>query len=54
MEYTLIEGINDRERDSDELIRILKDLNCHVNLIPLNPIKEFGQKIININIEKFK
>ena len=44
MEYTLIEGINDREKDLNELIKILQDIDCHVNLIPLNPIEEFGQK----------
>ena len=55
MEYTLIEGINDRKKDSDELIRILKGINCHVNLIPLNPIEEFEQKkSSDMNIEKFK
>lgn len=55
MEYTLIEGVNDRKKDSDELVRILEGLNCHVNLIPLNPIEEFDQeKSSKINIEKFK
>lgn len=43
-EYTLIEGVNDREKDLEELIRILKDINCHINLIPLNPTKEFNRK----------
>ena len=28
------------EEDAGELIRILKDRNCHLNLIPVNPIKE--------------
>ena len=40
-EYTLIEGVNDREKDANELARVLKGLNAHVNLIPLNPIKEY-------------
>src|SRR5699024_4555856 len=40
-EYTLIEGTNDRKEDLEELIRLLKDKLCHINLIPLNPIKEF-------------
>ncbi|MCF6466429.1 23S rRNA (adenine(2503)-C(2))-methyltransferase RlmN [Clostridium sp. Cult2] len=44
MEYTLIEGVNDRNEDLEELIRILKDLNCHINLIPLNPIEEYNQQ----------
>lgn len=41
-EYTLIEGVNDREKDANQLANILKDLNAHVNLIPLNPIKEYA------------
>ncbi|MBC8590458.1 23S rRNA (adenine(2503)-C(2))-methyltransferase RlmN [Lachnospiraceae bacterium NSJ-29] len=41
-EYTLIEGINDREEDINELVKILKGINAHINLIPLNPIKEYN------------
>lgn len=40
-EYTLIEGVNDRQEDIDELSKISRSLNSHVNLIPLNPIKEY-------------
>lgn len=55
MEYTLIEGVNDRKQDLEELRRILKGLNCHINLIPLNPIKEFGkERPSESNIERFK
>ncbi|HHV72238.1 MAG TPA: 23S rRNA (adenine(2503)-C(2))-methyltransferase RlmN [Clostridia bacterium] len=39
-EYTLIEGINDSKDCAVQLAHILSDLLCHVNLIPLNPIKE--------------
>ncbi len=39
-EYSLVHGVNDTEEDAGELIRILKDRNCHLNLIPVNPIKE--------------
>ena len=39
-EYSLVSGINDREEDAEELAALLKPLNCHVNLIPVNPIKE--------------
>lgn len=55
MEYTMMEGINDSMRDLDELIRILKGLSCHVNLIPLNPIKEFDSEKPKItSIERFQ
>ncbi|WP_026528765.1 23S rRNA (adenine(2503)-C(2))-methyltransferase RlmN [Butyrivibrio sp. VCD2006] len=39
-EYSLVGGVNDTDEDADELAGILKDLNCVVNLIPVNPIKE--------------
>lgn len=40
-EYTLIKGQNDSKRHAMELKKILNGLNCHINLIPLNEIKEF-------------
>ena len=39
-EYSLVHGVNDLEEDAKELIHILKKRNCHINLIPVNPIKE--------------
>lgn len=39
-EYSLIAGINDKLEHAQELGTRLKGLNCHVNLIPINPIKE--------------
>lgn len=39
-EYSLVHGVNDREEDARELISILRPRNCHLNLIPVNPIKE--------------
>ncbi len=41
-EYSLIEGENDSKRDAKELARLLKGMNCHVNLIPVNPVREQG------------
>jgi 23S rRNA (adenine2503-C2)-methyltransferase len=38
MEYILIEGLTDREKDARELTRISVSLNAKVNLIPYNPI----------------
>jgi len=40
-EYTLIEGVNDSEKEASEIAKLLKGLLSHVNLIPLNPIKEY-------------
>ena len=54
-EYTLIEDINDSETELDELANILRGLNAHVNLIPLNPIKEYDKESPNRdNIEMFQ
>lgn len=39
-EYSLVHGVNDTPKDAKELTHILKSRNCHLNLIPVNPIKE--------------
>lgn len=39
-EYALIHGENDSAADAHELGRLLSGMICHVNLIPVNPIKE--------------
>ena len=39
-EYSLIEGVNDSEESAAELISLLGGKNCHVNLIPVNEVKE--------------
>lgn len=39
-EYSLVEGINDDPFHAKELAILVKGLNCHINLIPVNPIKE--------------
>ena len=54
-EYTLIEGVNDRTEDINELGRLLRDINAHVNLIPLNPIKEYNkERPETSSIERFR
>lgn len=39
-EYSLVKKINDQEEHAKELASLLKGFPCHVNLIPVNPIKE--------------
>lgn len=39
-EYALVGGLNSEERHAAELAAKLRGINCHVNLIPLNPVKE--------------
>jgi 23S rRNA (adenine2503-C2)-methyltransferase len=54
-EYSLIEGVNDGKMHAKQLSLLLKGLNCHVNLIPVNPIKERNyRKSSENNILKFK
>ncbi len=37
IEWALIKGVNDSDRDAKELTRIARRTRAHVNLIPLNP-----------------
>lgn len=39
-EYSLVGGVNDSDEDASELSALVKGINCHINLIPVNPIKE--------------
>ena len=39
-EYSLVAGVNDSEEDARELAELVRDLHGHVNLIPVNPVKE--------------
>ncbi len=39
-EYAMIDGVNDRECDARELLKRMKGLPAHFNLIPLNHVEE--------------
>ena len=39
-EYSLVGGVNDTEEDAKELSGLIRGMNCDVNLIPVNPVKE--------------
>ena len=54
-EYALAKDSNDNLDDAKELVKLLKGMLCHVNLIPINKI-ENGQysKSTNENIMKFR
>ena len=39
-EYAMIDGVNDSEDHARELLRRLKGLSAHVNMIPLNHVEE--------------
>lgn len=37
MEYVMLDGINDEDKHARELIKLLQNIPCKVNLIPFNP-----------------
>lgn len=39
-EYSLVQGVNDGPEDVAQLTELLKNRNCHMNLIPVNPVRE--------------
>ena len=39
-EYAVIDGVNSSDADADRLAGLLRGINCHVNLIPVNKVKE--------------
>ncbi len=39
IEYVMLDEINDQVEKAKELSNLIKDLHCHVNLIPYNPIE---------------
>ncbi len=39
-EYSLVSGVNDNQEEAKALAALIKDQHGHVNLIPVNPIKE--------------
>lgn len=54
-EYTLIGGVNDTEAEAKELLKLISGMLCHVNLIPVNEVKETGFKQGNRKaIERFR
>lgn len=54
-EYALIRDENDSEEDARKLSALIRGTNIHVNLIPVNPIKERDfRRSEDLNVEKFK
>jgi 23S rRNA (adenine2503-C2)-methyltransferase len=54
-EYSLVQGVNDNIDEAKRLTALIKDQHGHVNLIPVNPIKERDYKQSNREaIENFK
>lgn len=54
-EYSLIQGVNDLLEDARELTELLRGMNCHINLIPVNPVRERSyKKSTREAVENFK
>lgn len=41
-EYVMLDGVNDRNQDANELLRLTRDVPCKFNLIPFNPFPNSG------------
>jgi 23S rRNA (adenine2503-C2)-methyltransferase len=55
IEYTLINKVNDEEEHARELVKVLKNTPCKVNLIPFNPFPNSGyERPSNNRIHRFK
>jgi len=52
IEYSLIDGKNSSVADAEKLSSLLKGMQCHVNLIRLNPVKERNLKGANTDTVK--
>ena len=54
-EYSLAKGVNDSFEDAKRLVSLVKNINSHVNLIPVNPVKERDFSASDKkNVEAFK
>ena len=52
-EYTLIHGVNDSLAHADKLSDLVRGMNCHVNLIPVNEARENMVRSRKNDVEKF-
>lgn len=53
-EYALINGHNDSRADAEKLAALLGDFVCHVNIIPVNKIKERGYSSDRRSAQRFQ
>ncbi|WP_230460261.1 23S rRNA (adenine(2503)-C(2))-methyltransferase RlmN [Sansalvadorimonas verongulae] len=55
IEYTLMAAVNDQPEHATQLIRLLKDVPCKINLIPFNPFPHSGyERPSNNAIRRFQ
>lgn len=52
-EYAVIDGVNSDRKNAQALADLIKGINCHVNLIPVNAVKEREYKSSRQSAMKF-
>lgn len=46
-EYIMLAGINDSEKCANELVKLVRGMNCYINIIPYNETENIGYKRSN-------
>ena len=55
VEYTLMDQINDRPEHARELVELMRDVPCKINLIPFNPFSQSDYKrVSNNSLHRFR
>jgi 23S rRNA (adenine2503-C2)-methyltransferase len=52
-EYVLIKGVNDGKRNAEELVKLVEDVPCKINVIPLNSGDEGMRPPADERVEEF-
>ena len=52
-EYAVIDGVNSSAADADKLAKLLHGMNCHVNLIPVNKVRERNYHTARSGVAEF-
>jgi 23S rRNA (adenine2503-C2)-methyltransferase len=53
-EYALIDGVNSSHEDARKLANLIRGINCHVNLIPVNKVAERNYSTQMQTVQAFK
>ena len=53
-EYAVIDGVNGTKADAKKLADCLRGMQCHVQLIPVNPIAVRSLRAFRKNVEQFE
>ncbi|WP_297959268.1 23S rRNA (adenine(2503)-C(2))-methyltransferase RlmN [uncultured Ruminococcus sp.] len=52
-EYAVIDNVNSSPADADKLAALLRGMNCHVNLIPVNKVRERNYRTVRSGVAEF-